>query len=778
MKSPESHHRRARVLLLEDNKADAKLCFSELARAGFECDSEVVSTAKEFTERLQSQPYDLILADFRLPDWSGLEAVRWLRSSGFTVPFILVTGTLGDELAIECIKAGANDYVLKDNLERLPIAVRRALDEHKLREDRDRAEVELRTSEEQYRLLFEANPNPMWVYSPETLQFLAVNQTAVKHYGYSRREFLSMTLKEIRPPEEVARFLEQNEKTRDSAGTDRQVWQHVKKDGSRIEVQISSAPILFGKHKARLVLAEDITDSLRAEAALRETTQSYQSIVEGAPFGILRTQAAQISMANPALTAILGYESQADLQRVNLAIGVYCDSNEGLKDLQKYKSAMGGVVNSEAKWRRKDGSPITVRCSGRAIPSKETQPLSCEIFVENITEQRLLEEQFRQAQKMEAIGRLAGGVAHDFNNLLMIMTSYAQLIEDGVTDSAKVMRYATQIQDAARKAASVTRQLLAFSRKQIQELRILNLGVVVSEFGKMLPQLLGEDVDLVVKAAVEECLVYADRGQIEQVIMNLAVNARDAMPQGGKLIIETAIVQLDEQYSRQHAVQVPSGTFAMLAVSDTGLGMDAKTQARIFEPFFTTKEPGKGTGLGLATVYGIVKQSNGAVWVYSEIGKGTTFKVYLPLARTAMEVEPPRATEEGPIPGGSETILLVEDEPRLRAASREFLEAKGYRILEASTGAEALSICQAHDGSIDLLITDIILPGISGIELATCVSKTLPEMRIVYMSGYTDQTVDKGALAPGAVFLQKPCSLPLLARTIRAAIDTPRKSKG
>jgi two-component system, cell cycle sensor histidine kinase and response regulator CckA len=775
MKSLEESPKRARILLLEDNKADAKLCFAELARAGFECDSEVVSTAKDFTERVQTQRYDLILADFRLPDWTGLEAVQWLRSSGSTVPFILVTGTLGDELAIECIKAGANDYVLKDNLQRLPLIVRRALEEHKVREERDRAEVELRISEEQYRLLFEANPNPMWVYSTETLRFLAVNQTAVKHYGYSRKEFLSMTVKDIRLPAEVPRFLEEHKKILNSLETYRQVWEHVKKDGSQIEVQISSAPILFRNNKARLVLAEDITDSLRAEAALRETTQDYQLIVEGAPFGILQTELSRVSVANPALAAILGYESQAELQRLNLAINIYCDSNDCQQDLQKYKSGMGKVVDLEAKWKRKDGNPITVRCRGRAIPAKEGQPLKYEIFVENITEQRLLEAQFRQAQKMEAIGRLAGGVAHDFNNLLMIMTSYAQLIEDSATDSGKVMRYATQIGDAARKAASVTRQLLAFSRKQIQELRVLNLNVVVSEFGKMLPQLLGEDVEMAINTVPQECMVYADQGQIEQVIMNLVVNARDAMPSGGKLTIETDIVQLDEQYSRRHAVQISSGPHAMLAVTDSGIGMDAQTQAKIFEPFFTTKEPGKGTGLGLATVYGIVKQSNGMVWVYSELGKGTTFKVYLPLAQTAVEAEPPISAEQRPITGGSETILMVEDEPLLRAANREFLAGKGYRVLEASNGAEALHICQTHQGPIDLLITDVIMPGISGIELAKSVLAARPKVSVIYMSGYTDQTVDRRALAPSAIFLQKPCSLALLAQTIRTAIGPPRK---
>jgi two-component system cell cycle sensor histidine kinase/response regulator CckA len=307
------------MLLLEDEKADAKLCFAALARAGFETEGEVVSTEKEFVERLQSEHYDLILADFNLPDWTGLEAVRWLRSSGFTLPFILVTGILSDELAIECIKAGANDYVLKDNLQQLPIAVRRALEEHRVREDRDRVEQELRDSEVQYRLLFEANPNPMWVYSPETQKFLAVNETAVKEYGYPRDEFLSMLLKDIQLPHPFPEFLQSQPEMPAPDETYRKVSKHIRKDGSLIDVEVTSAPILFRGRQACLVLAEDITDRLLADAALRESTKSYQSIVEGAPFGILQTNLAQVSMANPALAALLGYESQADVQRRNLA---------------------------------------------------------------------------------------------------------------------------------------------------------------------------------------------------------------------------------------------------------------------------------------------------------------------------------------------------------------------------------------------------------------------------------------------------------------------------
>jgi two-component system cell cycle sensor histidine kinase/response regulator CckA len=766
-----------RILLLEDNPADAKLCIRTLRSAGIQFQEEVCRSSIEFMERVRAGAFNLILGDYRLPDWTGLEAIRWLRSSGFTTPFVLVTGTLGDELAIECIKAGASDYVLKENLERLPIVVQRALDEQQLREQRDRAEEELRTSEEQYRLLFEANPNPMWVYSSEDLRFLAVNETAVGHYGHSRGEFLSMAVKDVYPEEELTRFLQCQKMLLDSPMTEREVWKHRKKDGSIIDVEVTSAPILFRGLKARLVLASEITDRLRAEAAFRESTESYRSVVEGAPYGIFQAeQGGRVSMANPALATMLGYDSPADLLHRNISSDIYWNPAECRQNLQSYQAALGGVVSSEARWNRKDGSPITVRLSGRAIQSIDPPRLFFEVFVENITEQRLLEQQFRQAQKMEAIGRLAGGVAHDFNNLLMIILSYAQLIEDSATDPQKVTRHALEIRQAAYKAALVTKQLLAFSRRQIQELRVLNISAVVTEFAKMLPPLLGEDIDLAIKPTQEECLVYADRGQIEQVIMNLVVNARDAMPNGGRLTIETANVDLDEQYSRQHGAHVSAGRYAMFAITDDGQGMDAQTQARIFEPFFTTKEPGKGTGLGLATVYGIVKQSNGFVWVYSEIGKGTTFKIYLPHIQLPITPDLPSPAEDEPIPGGNETILIVEDEARLRAANRLFLEAKGYTILEASNGAEALDIFATYSQQIHLVLTDIVMPGMSGTKLGKSVLATRPDIRVIYMSGYPDQTVDAGALAADSIFLQKPFTLAHLAKTIRATLNSvPKK---
>jgi PAS domain S-box-containing protein len=386
----------------------------------------------------------------------------------------------------------------------------------------------------------------------------------------------------------------------------------------------------------------------------------------------------------------------------------------------------------------------------------------------DITDRKQLEEQLRQAQKMEAVGRLAGGIAHDFNNLLMVIQGYADLLADRVPTGDPLRRNVEQIQMAAQRATSLTRQLLAFSRKQMLAPKVLNVQTVVSDMEKILRRLIGEDVALETSSAPDLWLVKADRSQIEQVILNLAVNARDAMPQGGRLTIETMNVELDASYAHPPAVLSP-GKYVMLAVTDNGSGMDAETQAHIFEPFFTTKEKGKGTGLGLATVYGIVKQSGGYVWVYSEPGQGTSFKIYLPrIEDTQSGSTRDRKPDTLSLPRGSETVLLVEDEKGVRELAREYLEMSGYAVIEAENGHMALELAAMHAGQIHLLMTDVVMPGISGRELAERASQIRPGIKILYMSGYTDQAVvHHGILETDAVLLQKPFTAATLASKLR-----------
>jgi PAS domain S-box-containing protein len=512
--------------------------------------------------------------------------------------------------------------------------------------------------------------------------------------------------------------------------------------------------------------------ALRAtQEGLRRSEMNFRSLVTNAPYGICRCDAAgQLLDVNPALLAMLGYSSPRDLVGQHLG-ELHADTHQWfeLADYLHSSAPFNGLI---ADWKRKDGVNTVVRVSGRAVSDGETGT-AFELFAEDVTERRALEQQLRQSQKMEAVGRLAGGIAHDFNNLLMVISGYSEFLLERLGPDPTLRGPAQEISVAAQRASSLTRQLLAFSRKQMLAPKILDLNEVVTENLKMLTRVIGEDIDLVMVPAASLGAVRADAGQIDQVIMNLAVNARDAMPSGGKLIIETSNVSLDEEYSRFHAPLRP-GDYVMLSISDTGMGMDSETQSHIFEPFFTTKGL-KGTGLGLSTVYGIVKQSGGYIWVFSESGKGTTFKVYLP--RVAERAESP-AMVASPAEGaatepGTETILLVEDEANLRYLARQFLEKQGYRVIDAADGALAMQIAVAHEGLIHLLLTDVIMPGMNGRELAQRISEIRPNTKVLYMSGYTENVIGhNGTLDAGVRLLQKPFTLRELKSKVREVLDS------
>src|SRR5579862_6882111 len=538
-------------------------------------------------------------------------------------------------------------------------------------------------------------------------------------------------------------------------------------------VQTYSKNIRYGERDKEILtfVARQLASAVeikRNEQALRRSEARYRSLVQSSVYGIYRSSLeGRFLDVNPALIAMLGYSSPEEVLLLDPEKDVFAQPEEHTRLFDEFQRT-GRLDGFEVKWRRKDGRPIMVRISGRAVSSADEPADVLEAIAEDVTDRRALEDQFRQAQKMEAVGRLAGGVAHDFNNLLMVINGYAEVILAELPFEHPLHEKGRAIQLAADRATTLTRQLLAFSRKQLLELKVVDVNAIVQDMERLVNPLIGENVELITVLHPESTHTRADAGQLEQVLMNLVVNAKDAMPTGGRLVIQTGTTVVDENHRRGQQFIHP-GRYVTLSVSDTGMGMDKETQSRIFEPFFTTKEKGKGTGLGLSTVYGIVKQSGGYVMVQSEEGRGTTFHIYLPQVEGTAEKHaiPPSDAASG----GSETILLVEDEESVRQLVRDTLTAKGYKVLEADGGEAGMALSARHSGKIQLVITDVVMPGVGGPEMVKQLSLSRPDMKVLYLSGYTeDSVINDGSIQSGTAFLQKPFSLQNLSRKVREVL--------
>jgi len=635
-----------RVLLVEDSETDAKLIIHELDRALGRLHTQRVDTAAGLQQALERERWDVILCDWSLPGLDALAAIELLKDKELDIPLIIVSGTVGEEAAVRAMRAGARDYVLKDKLARLPVAVEREIRETRARLERRRSQEALRISEARFARLSESGIVGIAI-ADLIGGILEANDAYLRICGFTREELLEgkmnwarMTPLEFKPLTDKAVEL-----LRTTGAAAPWEMEHIRNDGTRIPVMVAVAML----DEARcLAIITDLSERRRAEEQLRRT-----------------------------------------------------------------------------------------------------------------------EEQLRHVQKMEAIGILAGGVAHDFNNLLSVILGYCGMILEDLAPDHPLRADVEEIKSAGERGASLTRRLLAFSRQQVVEPRILDVNEVINNIDAMLRRLIREDVTLVTRLGAPLGSCRADPGQIEQILMNLAVNAVDAMPGGGRLTLETANVDLDEEYVVAHIGMKP-GRYVLLAVSDTGVGMTKATQARVFEPFFTTKEKGKGTGLGLATVFGIVQQAGGSIQLYSELGHGTTFKIYLPRVdlvpeRGTASVAPPRAR-------GAETILLVEDEDQLRRVAAGILRRSGFQVLEGSNGPEALGIIDKNPEPIDLLMTDVVMPHMNGRELAERVRADRPDIKILFTSGYTDGILE-GELPSGAAFLQKPFTPGALTTKIREILD-------
>jgi len=547
-----------------------------------------------------------------------------------------------------------------------------------------------------------------------------------------------------------------------------------RKDGSSIDISVSTSSLCDadGRITGIMSIINDITDRKKSEEALLRLATAVE---QSAEIIMITGVKGGIQYVNPAFERITGYHRDEVIGKNPRILKSGRQGPSFYKELWETLKR-GDVWSGVFQNLRKDGTLYEEEAVISPVRDGSGEVINYVAVKHDVTKERRVEEQLRQAQKMEAVGRLAGGIAHDFNNLLTAIAGYSDLLLLNLPEGEAAHREVLEIRKASDRAAALTRQLLAFSRQQVLQPKVLDLNQVVTNMEKMLHRLIGEDVELITTLASDLGHVKADPGQIEQVIVNLAVNSRDAMPNGGKLILETMNVELDEHYAARHEPAKP-GSYVMLAVTDSGCGMDEATKARLFEPFFTTKEVGKGTGLGLATVYGIVKQSGGYIWAYSEVGHGTTFKVYLP--REDMVAEPVEK-EDTPLYSseGEETVLVVEDEPMVRDLVRAILSRQGYEVLEAGRGAEALEVSERHQGPIHLLITDVVMPGMTGPELARRLTAHRPATKVLFMSGYTDDAIlHHGVLEPGTEFLEKPFTAGALGGKVRNMLGSSRSEK-
>jgi len=839
---------------------------------------------------------DVILSDYSMPRFNGLRAAEILRESGLSIPFILISGTVGEDVAVEAMKHGATDYLLKDRIARLGSAVQRALEQHRLLAERERAEKSLAL----FRMLIDRSIDGIEVIDPETGRFLDINETTCRRLGYNREELLSMKVTDIDTgvvsPVTWAQHVEEIRRS----GSKTLQSHHRRKDGSAFPIEISVRYVKLDRDYL-IAAVRDITERRQAEQALRESERRFREMLENVELiAMTLDENGVVTFCNDHLLRLTGWkreevigqdwfarfipESEKKLKKLffdNITVGAVPHHHEnpimtkdgrlrkivwnntslrdaagnftGLasigEDVTERKRAEQALQESEERFRQLAEnihevfwitdpamnemlyvSPAYEKIWGQSCHSLYQAPQNWlaaihpedrerihqaattklksggydetyriirpngairwihdrafpisnaagEVYrivgtAEDVTKNRELEEQFRQSQKMEAFGQLAGGVAHDFNNILAVIQLQAGILREEQDLPPALRDFATEIEKAAERAANLTRQLLLFSRRQKMQPRDLNLNEVVTNITKMLNRIVGEDIRMQVRYWPQPLFVHGDAGMLDQILMNLAVNSRDAMPNGGRLTVEVSTMEFDG-LSVLQSPRARTGTFACLAVTDTGSGIPAEVLPKIFEPFFTTKDVGKGTGLGLATVFGIVQQHHGWIDVHSDVGLGTIFRIYLPLSPANGKPETSE-TDHRPVPGGNETILVVEDELQLRALIKQSLTRLGYHVLEVEYGSKALDVWRRHKNEINLIITDMVMPGgMSGKELGEQLLRERPDLKIIYTSGYSPDLFAKDFdIREGDNFLTKPFQVHKLAETVRSRLDS------
>lgn len=739
-----------RILIVDDSPDDASLIVHELKKE-FDPVFERVDSASALQAALAKESWDIVISDYIMPQFSGLAALKIVHENKTDIPFLIVSGNVGEDVAVEAMKAGAHDYLIKNNLTRLIPAVRREIKEAAVRRKRRQAEDALYSSQTMFRSLVEQSL--VGIYIIQSGKFAYVNPKFAEIFGYSQNEIIAskylVDLVACDFKTEVNEKLVNHLDTR--SGSIHYSFQGVRKDGKQIELEAHGTRMEFNGKPAVIGTLLDITERKRTEEELRKLSRA----VEHSPVSVVITDInGNIEYVNPKFTSVTGYAAVEVLGQNPRLL------RSGEMDPREYEQ-LWDTITAGKEWhgeflnRKKNGELFWESASISAIKNMEGVITHFVAVKEDITERKTSIEQMRQAQKMEAIGQLAGGISHDFNNLLTIINGYSALLLRALDIRDPLRKEVGHILHAGERAAELTHQLLTFSRRQILEPKVLDINALVKNLEKMLCRLIGEQFRLNTQLDEGTGLVKADPGQVDQIIMNLVVNARDALENGGEITIETANVELDDNFVRVNAGSIP-GSYVMIDVRDNGIGMTEEVKRRIFEPFFTTKEQGRGTGLGLATVYGIVKQSGGYILVTSELGQGSSFKVFFPRVYNERAVINKPKMEEPPV-AGKHTILVVEDEIGVLNLIVHTLGKHGYNVLHSANPSEAMEIFLQNQHTIDLLLTDVVMPFMSGPKLAEALQKKKPHLKVIFMSGHTADTVGlQSILERGYSFIAKP----------------------
>jgi two-component system cell cycle sensor histidine kinase/response regulator CckA len=758
-----------RILILEDVPMDAELVEYELARARIPFAARRVDTREDFVRELDAFQPDLILSDYTLPRFDGMAALSLARQWAPAVPFLIVTGSVNEETAVGCMKAGATDYLLKSNLARIGPAIEGALARVQSRREKARAEEALRRSEANLRAIFN-NSVQCFVLVDRDGTIQALNRTAVE-WG---ERILGRRFEE---GDRIYDFIpDAAEGFRAALGGEcRQVERCIRdRGGYERWFDTTHAPVVDeqGVVIGVCLNAQEVSERKRAEQALRESEARYRDLFDNASDLVCATAPdGRFLYVNRAWHDGIGY-TDADLAGHRFLELVHADSRDRYLDIVARALAGETLNHVELVLVTRSGAPITVEGNVSATVG-DGQEVTLRGIYRDVTERKRVEEQLRRAERMQAAGRLAGGVAHEVNNMMTGVIGFSEFVLQSLATDDPRRAEVQEIIKAGSRAADVTRQLLAFTRQQLLRPEILELNQALGSVERLLRRSLGEEHRLEFHLSSDTGRVQADRGQLEQVLINLVLNSRDAMTGRGRVTISTEPVILDQAYAQRHGeAGIVPGEYVRLTVSDTGYGMTAEVQTQIFEPFFTTKPVGQGTGLGLSTVYGIVKQSGGFIWVYSEPGLGTAFKIYLPRLG-AGEIAAPSPDGNGALARGSETILVVEDEEMVRALACRALRERGYQVLEARHGIEAVQQVEQRNGTIDLVISDVVMPQLGGRELGLRLALLDPGLPVLYMSGYTgEDVIQRGLLDPDAPFQQKPFTPDGLTRKVREMLDS------